>query len=251
MKINKSFYILSFLSLSFIILFVKLSLWQFNRATEKKETLHRIQEAIYLSNNAIQVNDSKAINTNKLEAYSLVTLKGYFDNKSSLILSNQYHEHQLGYHLITPFIMANADPQNKAILIDRGFLTSEQVQLFNKNMQHYNKLNTIIVKGIVKSSNSGQFILGDNVLKNRILNNLPEIQKIDLNDAKLKSLFNYPIYEKYLNLLSPTSEGYILDWQWTNITPEKHKGYAITWLLLAITVILLYSYVCYISIKNK
>lgn len=248
LKKYKSIYIISFLSIIFFILFVKLSIWQFNRSIEKADLLQKINDSLSLQSITTLNQEINPLDINKITQYSQVTLEGYFDEKHSIILDNQYYQHQPGYHLITPFILKNS---NNAILINRGFITSQELSILNNKNYKYNNFDLIVIKGIVRNSNSHQYIMGDNLLKQRKFSNLPQIQKIDLNDSSIINLFNYPISGKYINLLSPKSAGYILDWQWTNITPEKHKAYALTWLLLAFSVILLYSYFCYISIKNK
>jgi surfeit locus 1 family protein len=251
-KIPNYLLLLGVISLCFIYLFVKLALWQLARADEKREILYKINNN--KTSQSIIITDIKQLIN--IPEYTKVSLSGYFDNQNTVFLTNQFHNHQSGFHVVTPFILKQnlhknfvipadrVDPnslENKsAILINRGWVPEIAIPATN------NKI--ITITGIVKNSNNNQYIMGENISK---LANKIYIQKISPELFSLKKLYTYPIADKYLRLITPSDQGYILNWQWTNMTPEKHFGYAIQWILLAIAVVLLYSCLCYNYYKSK
>lgn len=252
------FICLSVLSLSFILLFVKLSIWQYDRSIEKSQIIAKTQNISKdINNNLETLNNIKIIN--KSDNYSLIKLYGSWDNQKSLILANQYHNHKLGFNLITPFIINN----QHAVLVNRGWFNTLDLTTSNNLITIKDNSHKIYITGIVNNSNSNQYIMGDNLskippeklVKTPVKNSKDyikyQIQKIDLENKNILNLFPYQLSKKYIKLISPKDQGLILDWQWTNISPEKHKAYSLQWLLLAITTVLLYSYLCYKTFIQK
>lgn len=239
----------------FILLFLKLSFWQLSRSEEKFAIMSKINQ---INKNTKPELITSTDQINKSSEYSYVSINGYWDYAQTIYLSNKFYNHKPGYHVITPFIIANFDDNSNklesfkiaktAVLVNRGWIADIQVlPKFLSKLKEHNKLkeykdNNKLIKidGVVKNSNSKQYILGENLAS---YSNYHVIQKIDLHS--LKSLYNYGIAEKYLNLIAPKNQGFIINWEWTNISPSKHLAYAVQWLLLAITTILLYSYLCY------
>lgn len=233
---NKTVITLGILSLFFISLFIKLSIWQFERAKIKEQIIEKISH----KNNIKDISSINNLsNLSNLEEYSIVKLEGLFDYTKTIFLANQYHNHQVGFHVLTPFILNNK--LKSIILVNRGWIRSDQL------LSDYNKSDIINITGILRNSNKNQYIIGENVSKfsSKNYNDVYQIQKIDLGDTKLRLLFQQHLGHQYLQLTEPKSFGYNTNWQLVNIPPEKHKAYAIQWLLLAISVVLLYSYLCY------
>jgi surfeit locus 1 family protein len=252
---NKTMIIVGILSLFFTVVFIKLSMWQFARADEKAKIIEKFSQVSSPEASNIINNLTKITTTDE---YSVIQLQGYFDYSQTILLSNQYHEHQLGYHVLTPFVIkAELNLENnislQAILIDRGWIKLENLEfLANYDEKRINQKSLYTLSGLIRNSNKNQYIIGDNVSKFSTKNNKEyyQIQKINLTDPVFSKLFTPQLHNKhYLQLLTPSNMGFNLSWQLVNIPPEKHKAYAIQWLLLAITVILLYSYLCYKTYK--
>jgi len=227
-KLPKHLLFLGLLAIGFILLFLKLALWQISRSEEKQQILNKIA-SLDSSAQTISADNIPQIDTNS--EYTKISLQGHFDDPRTLFLAHQYFDHQYGYHVITPFVLQ----KNAAILIDRGWIKEP------KNFVVKNNTLEIAVTGVLKNS-TRQYIMGDNVSKTA---NYTQIQVLDTLELQKLNMMPYQIASKHLKLLSPAAQGYILDWHWTNMTPQKHYAYAIQWLLLAITVILLYSCLCY------
>ena len=231
---NKKFICFSLLSLCFFILFVKLSMWQFKRAQEKQQTL------TYLSLNEQPEFKITLDDITKSPEYKKIKLQGKWDTNKTILITNKYHNHQIGYHVITPFTLAD---QNITILINRGW-TAHQEKIPSLSHQH------TTVTGILKKTNNNQYIMGQNVIG--FSNTKIIMQKLDLEAPELKQLINgHPLAPSYVLLVAPEQHELVTDWQLINVPPHKHLAYAIQWVLLAITVVLLYSYLCYKTYKNN
>ena len=227
-KLPKHLLFLGLLALGFILLFLKLSLWQISRSEEKQQILNKIA-SLDSSAQTISADNIPQIDSNS--EYTKISLQGHFDDSKTLFLAHQYFDHQYGFHVVTPFKIQ----KDAAILIDRGWIKE------TKDFAVKNNTTQITVTGVLKNS-MRQYIMGDNVAKTP---GYTQIQVLDSSELQKLNILPYQIASKHLKLLSPTTQGYVLDWHWTNMTPQKHYAYAIQWLLLAITVILLYSCLCY------
>ncbi|MDO9151406.1 MAG: SURF1 family protein [Methylotenera sp.] len=98
-----------------IPLFIKLGLWQYNKAELRKE--------IQSSYNASLDHDALTLpnNINHLDAwkYKKVKIKGHYETKYQILLDNQVEENVAGFHVITPLKL---DGSNDYVLINRGWV---------------------------------------------------------------------------------------------------------------------------------
>ena len=105
-------------SLAFISLFpllVSLAIWQIHRGDEKQHL--QIQFLARQQTRPISLNKLKTIRAN--QAYLPVVAEGHFDNTQSFLLDNKIYQHQIGYEVLTPFILNNSP---HVILVNRGWI---------------------------------------------------------------------------------------------------------------------------------
>ncbi len=103
-----------------IPLFIKLGLWQYHKA-QQKQAIHeaydqaKLDEALKFP---LGVNDSKATNVDDWK-YKKVTVQGVYETKYQFLLDNQVEGNRVGYHVITPLKIDNA---NEYVLVNRGWI---------------------------------------------------------------------------------------------------------------------------------
>lgn len=98
-----------------IPLFIKLGLWQYNKAELRKEIQSSYnasldQDALVLPDNLTDVDAWK---------YKKVKVKGQYETKYQILLDNQVEENVAGFHVITPLRL---DGSNDYVLINRGWV---------------------------------------------------------------------------------------------------------------------------------
>lgn len=98
-----------------IPLFIKLGLWQYNKAELRKEIKSSYnasldQDALVLPDNLTDVDAWK---------YKKVKVKGQYETKYQILLDNQVEENVAGFHVITPLRL---DGSNDYVLINRGWV---------------------------------------------------------------------------------------------------------------------------------
>lgn len=105
----------NFAFISLFSLLISLGVWQLHRGDEK----HKLQRQYSEQQRAkpIALNPLNIMNANQI--YSPILAEGYFDNPHTFLLDNKIYQHQMGYEVLTPFILKNS--ANK-ILVNRGWI---------------------------------------------------------------------------------------------------------------------------------
>ena len=151
---------------------------------------------------------------------------------------------------ITPFIVKKHQNTVDIILVNRGFKANNKTQ---DNLIIDNKINKKLnINGRLTTPKS-KFILGQNLLSQNIANFPIRIQYIDLKLIKeqLQKLYKTKINlnNKILLLDEINSNNKLTqelvfekNWNYINMSPEKHFGYAVQWFLMALALGVMYCY---------
>ena len=133
LKIKKTF---TLVSIIISLICFSLSIWQVKRLEWKKNLISNIEKAY----------NSDSININVLSGdlrnfkFKNVYLEGIFINEKSMFLGPRVNKDQVGYHLITPFLLKDG----RYILTNRGWL-KEIIKIREPNKEY-------LIKGILKES---------------------------------------------------------------------------------------------------
>ncbi|HTM64638.1 MAG TPA: SURF1 family protein [Gammaproteobacteria bacterium] len=227
MKMTIKNWKLSLLSMVFIVLFTSLGFWQLNRAHEKTEILNN-----YESRAKIGPLSSKDLKTPNDWRFYQVKLVGKFDDSHTILLDNKIFNGKIGYEVYTPF---TAQGMDSPILVDRGFIpmgvSREALPAIPKTAK-----GTVTIQGMLNTPPT-YVSLGSSMSDGPKIEwplrveyiHLPQISKL------LKDSF-YP----YIISLNPESPSALqVKWQIVNIDPNKHKGYAVQWFALALTLLII------------
>jgi len=116
-----------------IPLFIKLGLWQYNKA-QQKQVIHEAYDQAKLDKALkfpLGLTDSKAINIDDWK-YKKVAVQGVYETKYQFLLDNQVEGDRVGYHVITPLKIDNT---NEYVLVNRGWIlgkdTHTELPVFN------------------------------------------------------------------------------------------------------------------------
>ncbi len=108
-----------------IPLFIKLGLWQYNKAAQR-QSIHaaydkaKIDRALDFPLGAI---DNKTLNVDAWK-YKKVTVNGAYETKYQFLLDNQVEGGRVGYHVITPLKIENT---NEYVLVNRGWILAKDI----------------------------------------------------------------------------------------------------------------------------
>lgn len=208
-----------------------LGFWQLSRAQAKRALIQQAEAA-----KTTQILDNQSLLNNPMpKRFQHVKFSTNLMNENIILLDNQVHKGQVGYHVLVP---AHLDDEN-VILINRGFIP------LGKNRQELPMISpissTITIEGYLDIAYRNP--LTKQVIENSIHWPL-RVQQIDFDF--LNTLMNVTLYPMLVTLnedspyaLSPLPMGVLY------LTPERHIGYAVQWFSLAITLFIWFSYFLY------
>jgi surfeit locus 1 family protein len=223
---------MTILTIFSLLLFSNLGMWQIHRGHAKALLLSQYD----MRRHASPVNFSMAM-ANQDILYRHVQAHGYFDNKHNFLLDNRFHDHQIGYEVITPFLPLN---EKTFLLINRGWIAAP---ISRKNLPLIPDVSDVqTVTGIM------------NVVKPFSLFKVDEEsaqwpRRIPYFDSKLLAKdLNQKVFPGLLLLDPHASNGFVRDWSIVIMPPAKHYAYAVQWFLFALIALSLY--VC-LNLKPK
>lgn len=225
---------LIFTSLVFLGL-LKLSHWQYSRAIEKQQRLDKI--ARLEQSEPLALSDLSNLRQKRDENINdwPVTVSARFNNQLVFLLDNQVHQGQLGYR-----VLQLAINKQHAALVNLGWL---------KGSIDRSKLPSITpIEGSLNFHGNIRIVEQGISLQAQDYSQVTwplRIQQIELNEiAKLiKGTIDVPLLPFVIYLDENEPFGYSKNWQPIVMPPEKHMGYAVQWLALAIAWLILMAWV--------
>lgn len=210
------------LTLTAFAILINLSWWQLSRASEKTEHLQRL--AALHSAGALTPRQLATLESTEIDGAPL-SGEARWLAPYSWLLDNQIVEGQVGYDVIVP---VQAEGLNQLLLVNLGWVAGghDRGQLpFIDIPEH------IRLEGLLRTEVSGLMLLGQNVEET---GSWPmRIQQVDYDElARISGLNLLPVL-----LYQQQNTEFISHYQPVVLPPEKHRGYALQWFLLAVAVI--------------
>ncbi len=200
-------------------LLISLGVWQIHRGDEKKRI--QIEFDQRHGANPILLNHDDAIYGN--QNYFPVLAEGRFDNKHNFLLDNKVHQHQIGYEVLTPFILKNSA---YVILVNRGWIPQGKNRKILPLIKPI-KGNTIITGLIVWPTKAFSF-------KTVAEKKWPQrIQTLDPQFLSQKHLQPFIVVVSTRQYYS-----FIPLWQAVTLHASRHYAYAFQWFCLSITLLI-------------
>jgi len=249
----------SLLMVVLVILFVKLGVWQLDRAHQKEQIVQRYNIAL----NAPPQVFSPSMNINKEMQYLPLKVSGYYDNQHSFLLDNKFYRRRVGYEVITPFIIRSQEKTisplsyfkksylKQSALKKSDFKKIKKILLVNRGWIPRGKTRNqppiipaiktpLTLLGVVVFPSNKTFVLRNFISRNNNekLESWPRLLQV-INLKKTSALLNKPSYPFLLRLNHDQPSSFKNNWHPVINGPQKHWGYALQWFALAITSLLL------------
>jgi surfeit locus 1 family protein len=217
--------LMTVIALVVVIIFMKLGMWQLDRADFKEMVKVQFESRLATDYQRFSASDSLA----DIDYRNLI-LEGEFDVSRTILVDNKLFEGRAGYDVLTPFILSGS---RKVVLVNRGWVALgdsrdilpviEQPVLLNK------------VKGIASVPNTGGFRMGKVSLTDIWPQVIPFVDVEAMRTSFPGGLLPLMLW------LAPDQPGYYQrSWNpvWAN--PEKSRAYALQWFIFALIAVGLY-----------
>lgn len=211
---------LALMAMSFL---VYLGTWQLQRAAEKREMI--VSEA-QLASQAPIMWEPGMVNPGQ---YQPVELQGFF-LPEVFLLDNQHHQHQFGYHVLTPMQLNSGG----VVIIDRGWVSGDPAR--KQFPEVTNPRQVLKLSGQAYYPSDKIRVLGQILEKKRI--NLAIIEKIDTH--LISQFLHKSVYPFIIRLSPDEAHGYVREWPVVSMSPERHKAYALQWFAMALVILVIF-----------
>lgn len=220
-----------------LVAFVGLGIWQLERATEKVTLLAgyeaRLQQPPLTSTALLQRQD--AVDDLPLRLY------GRYEPEPALLKDNVVLEGKVGFEVLQVFI---DDATGQRFLIDRGFVPMAETRQIRPKIPPVS-LSQVSLLGRVYVSKSN-----DERLNGREL--IDDLRIVQSTDPKmLQPVFHETLFPHLIRLDAADPFALPRHWVLTTISPDKHRGYAAQWFLMALAVLIAFSYFTLRSVPSE
>ncbi len=211
-------------------LLLSLGIWQLHRAVAKQQLLDQF---------ALRSKQAPQSLTGNQPLYTPVRVTGHYDNNHPILLDNRIVNHQIGYDVLLPFIPTDGGP---AILVNMGWISRAEC---HPREDQSSALSCQALEDYLRGNNPDAIVgLVQTPAHNLVLAH-PKTEESwpflteDIRINELSQTLNRPLYPFILLLSGPA--GFAHHWEIvTSVTPARHRGYAVQWFALALTLIILY-----------
>lgn len=207
---------------------LSLANWQLGRAAEKRELIASFDRGLATST------ELGAGNVDALPRYQHVTARGHYDPSRQVLIDNMPSSGgNAGYRVLTPFVRTGSA---KLLLVDRGWvplgLSRERLPLVGVGAgmrEVAGRLDQLPVPGVRVGTADTP---GDTHWPRILL--FPTV-------TDLEQVFGTPVESRIVLLDADRPDGYERVWRPAlEFPPERHLGYAVQWLALAIVAIVIF-----------
>ncbi|ETO92589.1 SURF1 family protein [Legionella oakridgensis] len=220
---------MAILALCAILVFMRLGYWQLGRAHEKERMLNL--ERQFVNQPPVDWTPISELPTQ----YQKLRVHGHF-LPQVVLLDNQHHQHQFGYHVFSPMQLSN----HQIILVDRGWIAGDMTR------QSLPAIHTPLGETEITGSSyyppEKRFLLGQVLEKKQ-----DEKMVIEWIDTKIISQFLHKsVYPFIIRLDKKEANGFIRAWDIVSMPPQRHYAYAFQWFAIALVI-----FVLFISLNSK
>lgn len=231
MRRFKPHWVMTLLTILAMALFMRLGFWQLQRADEKKHMIASL-------NAFSQQTPTHWRPGNPLpEQYQPIHVQGHY-LPARLLLDNQHYQHQFGYDVVSPLVLADGH----VVLVDRGWIAGDVMRRILPAIETPSGLIQLV--GSVYYPSNKNWILGQPLEKKEA-----GLAVVELLDTHLISQFLHKsVYPFIIRLEKQAANGYIREWAVVAMPPQRHYGYALQWFAIALLVLILF---IALNIKKK
>ena len=214
---------LAFFSVFFILMFSKLSIWQFDRAEKKKLSITEDE----INRDLPGISLDQVPDTMKNRDGLPVKLQGKFEPQNVFLLDNIVLDGKVGYEVLVPFL----DNSGVRVLVNRGFVPLGRTRA---ELPKIPKMNTL------EQSLRGHLYISRSIgpAENYVSGEGSPYVVQTYDPARIESVLRKPLLGQILRLAEGEADALPRHWPLVVMLPEKHIGYAITWLLMAVAVLI-------------
>jgi cytochrome oxidase assembly protein ShyY1 len=210
--------------------------WQLRRAAEKDA----IQTA-YIKRQMQSPLTFDQLITQADIAFAPVQLRGSYDSGHTFLLDNRVHAGQVGYEVLVPFQLESGE----WIILNRGWLKAPALRSELPDIPTLPDSVVELQADVYVPPGEGFQLSGMETSRTEWPRVITVFDSVFMAEQLNRKLFPYQ-----LRLQTNMPGALIIDWPAINVSPEKHRAYALQWFAMA-AALLVWLVVASVSIRKK
>ena len=212
-----------------VIAFVRLGVWQLDRAAQKEQLL----AAFAAAPQALPTNFASVRDMADTQHYPHVRVAGHFLAERGYLLDEQLHAGRLGVHAIAVFA-GNGEPH--LLLVDRGWIAWNHAPDTTPALPPLPG-GEVALTGIYAPFPGGGLRVGGNALPAQTT--WPKLT-LYLDPAPIAADLSRPLWPRMLLLDPAPDSGFVREWTPNVMPPARHRAYAFQWFALAVAALVIF-----------
>ncbi len=215
-----------------VALFLRLGVWQMHRAEEKKGMISAYQQAAKSA--PLELETALAAGEVSRQLYSrAIRVSGRFDSTPALLLDNQVSAQQPGYHVWTPLRLLSG----QLVVVNRGWVPMNPDRRILPTVE--TPPGEVSLRGVWQPLPRPGLRIGVNSCVIPPLSSGQHVVQYPLFE-ELRCILGSSVLDGVLWLDPAEPHGFVREWAQNDLPPERHYGYALQWLSLAATLLVLF-----------
>lgn len=213
-------------TLLLIALFIKLGLWQWHKAEQKKALQATFDARLKETPSVLPHGDVDI----EQWRYRRIRVHGRYDTSHQILLDNQVHGEAAGYDVITPLLPDGGGP---VLLVDRGWIP----------VGDRSRLPEIVTPDGVVEATGFAWVPPDKFFELQAPSAKTEWQPVwqNMDLQRYRAMVNYSVLPFVLRLdANADAGGFMREWPRPAERIETHVGYAYQWFGFAVALLLIY-----------
>lgn len=211
---------------------VWLGFWQLDRADEKVALAEQnTRRATAAPRTLTEIVDLSAAEV----AYRQVSLSGHFVSFSTAFLDNQMRDGRYGHDVLSVFI---DDSSGRALWLNRGWVPGDSSRRSLPEVDAPEGQQQLIASVYVPPGEP--YLLAEETFSTLEWPLLIQSSASEALNVAIELELGQPVYPYELRLLADQPGGYRRDWPLVNVSPQKHRGYAVQWFTMAAALLVLF-----------
>ena len=211
---------------------IVLGFWQLDRAEEKTDiAMRESQRAMAAAVSLAELSEAPIVD----RAYRKVTVRGHYVPEAVVFLDNQMRDSRYGHDVYGVFY---DEPSAQYVLMNRGWVVGDSSRRSLPDVEVPSGNLTLNATAYVPPGEP--YLLAEDQfgeLEWPLL--VQTVSSSALRDLLQKSLPG-AVFATELRLLPENPGGFRRDWPVVNVSPEKHRGYALQWFTMAAALLLFF-----------
>ncbi len=199
--------------------------WQLRREAEKREIQNAFQSRLQQAPVAFSKLDQ---NTDL--SFMPVRLKGEFDSEAVYLLDNRIHQGQVGYEVLVPFAIKDEGSESAQwLLLNRGWIKAPPRRSDLPLIPELPSGSLDLVGEVYVPPGEGYQLAQADSERSAWPQLITVVDMDRLGQSLGRQLFQYQI-----RLKADQPGALVTDWPPINVSPEKHRAYAVQWFAMAL-----------------